>query len=69
MARQTIESFPAIPEEFHIDPDRDNIAQLRRQMADEMILASESKEDFRSHCGLEVPLSLNSFKQYYLDPM
>lgn len=40
MARQTIESFPAIPEEFHINPDRKNIARLRRQMAEDILHAS-----------------------------
>ncbi|KAG8008903.1 Acyl-CoA-binding domain-containing protein 5, partial [Nibea albiflora] len=40
MARKTIETFPAIPEEFNINPSRKDIAQQRRQMAEDILLAS-----------------------------
>ncbi|TMS23762.1 hypothetical protein E3U43_009068 [Larimichthys crocea] len=40
MARKTIETFPAIPEEFNINPSRKDIAQQRRQMDEDILLAS-----------------------------
>ncbi|TKS90225.1 Zinc finger protein 658B [Collichthys lucidus] len=41
MARKTIETFPAIPEEFNINPSRKDIAQQRRQMAEDILLESD----------------------------
>ncbi|XP_059905080.1 uncharacterized protein LOC132455264 [Gadus macrocephalus] len=55
MARQTIHSFPAIPEELNIDSQCKNIARLREDMAEEMLLAAESKMDFCCQCGMKVP--------------
>ena len=40
MARQIIQSFPAIPEELNIDSQCKNIARLREDMAEEMLLAA-----------------------------
>ncbi|CAL8268825.1 unnamed protein product [Boreogadus saida] len=40
MARLIIQSFPAIPEELNIDSECKNIARLREDMAEEMLLAA-----------------------------
>ncbi|XP_077095137.1 uncharacterized protein LOC143746846 [Siphateles boraxobius] len=51
MAREVIEKFPAIPDQFIIDPSPINIVHLRKEMAKEILHSSESKEDYCSHCG------------------
>ena len=40
MARQIIQSFPTIPEELNIDSECKNIARLREDMAEEILLAA-----------------------------
>lgn len=40
MARETVETFPAIPGGFNMNPSRKNIAQKRREMAEDILLAS-----------------------------
>ncbi|XP_062865101.1 uncharacterized protein LOC134326938 [Trichomycterus rosablanca] len=52
MAKETIEKFPDIPEQFNIDPKRSNIARLRKEMAQEIIVSSDSKDNYCSFCGL-----------------
>ncbi|XP_048062454.1 uncharacterized protein LOC125277911 [Megalobrama amblycephala] len=53
MAREVIEKFPVIPDAFNIDPNSNNIVQLRQQMAKDILEGSESKEEYCSYCGCE----------------
>ncbi|KAG9269385.1 hypothetical protein AMEX_G16420 [Astyanax mexicanus] len=46
MARETIECLPDIPDSFNIDPATKNIARLRCQMAEEILLASGNPQIF-----------------------
>lgn len=40
MAREVIEKFPVIPDALNIDPNSNNIVQLRQQMAKDILEGS-----------------------------
>ncbi|XP_048036623.1 jmjC domain-containing histone demethylation protein 1-like [Megalobrama amblycephala] len=52
MIKETVKQFPVIPQEFQINPSAENIQNLRREMARDILLAAESNEEFCSTCGL-----------------
>ncbi|KAI4826634.1 hypothetical protein KUCAC02_030072 [Chaenocephalus aceratus] len=49
MAKMTVKEFPKIPKTFHIKSSQ----HLRRDMAEEILRGSVSKDDFCSFCGIE----------------
>ncbi|KAI4790433.1 hypothetical protein KUCAC02_034627, partial [Chaenocephalus aceratus] len=49
MAKMTVKEFPKIPKTFHIK----SLQHLRRDMAEEILRGSVSKDDFCSFCGIE----------------
>ncbi|XP_053301636.1 uncharacterized protein LOC128460454 [Pleuronectes platessa] len=70
MARQIIQSFPAIPEELNIDSQCKNIARLREDMAEEMLLAAEVQNGFLLSMRNESSFGLrNPNKRHSLDRM
>ncbi|KAM4566987.1 uncharacterized protein PAE49_010443 [Odontesthes bonariensis] len=53
MAKMTVTQFPNIPERFHIDSSKKSLKKLRRDMAEEILKGSVSKDEFCSFCGNE----------------
>ncbi|XP_034566483.1 uncharacterized protein LOC117831745 [Notolabrus celidotus] len=53
MAKMTVMGFPNIPQTFHIDSAKKRLQVLRREMAEEILKGSVSKDDFCSLCGSE----------------
>ncbi|KAI4830572.1 hypothetical protein KUCAC02_002193 [Chaenocephalus aceratus] len=49
MAKMTVKEFPKIPKTFHIKSSQ----HLRRDIAEEILRGSVSKDDFCSFCGIE----------------
>ncbi|XP_034072026.1 uncharacterized protein LOC117546053 [Gymnodraco acuticeps] len=49
MAEMTVKEFPKIPKTFHIKSSQ----HLRRDMAEDILRGSVSKDDFCSFCGIE----------------
>lgn len=40
MIKETVKQFPVIPQEFQINPSAENIRNLRREMAQDILLAA-----------------------------
>lgn len=40
MVKETVKEFPVIPDGFQINPSAENIGNLRREMAQEILLAA-----------------------------
>ncbi|KAF3835760.1 hypothetical protein F7725_028318, partial [Dissostichus mawsoni] len=53
MAKMTVKEFPKIPQTFHINSSKQSLQNLRRDMAEEILKGSVSKDDFCSFCGIE----------------
>ncbi|KAI9517788.1 hypothetical protein NQZ68_000957 [Dissostichus eleginoides] len=53
MAKMTVKEFPRIPQTFHINSSKQSLQNLRRDMAEEILKGSVSKDDFCSFCGIE----------------
>ncbi|KAI9537411.1 hypothetical protein NQZ68_025267 [Dissostichus eleginoides] len=53
MAKMTVKEFPKIPQTFHINSSKKSLQNLRRDMAEEILKGSVSKDDFCSFCGIE----------------
>ncbi|KAI4815790.1 hypothetical protein KUCAC02_005917 [Chaenocephalus aceratus] len=79
MAKMTVKEFPKIPKTFHIKSSKQCLQHLRRDMAEETLKGSVSKDDFCSFCGIEdlpttavdavwrLEVSLCNFYQRYQD--
>ncbi|XP_078024990.1 uncharacterized protein LOC144463675 [Epinephelus lanceolatus] len=53
MAKMTVTQFPNIPKRFHINTSKKSLQNLRRDMAEEILKGSVSKDEFCSFCGNE----------------
>ncbi|KAJ4919976.1 hypothetical protein JOQ06_025917 [Pogonophryne albipinna] len=53
MAKMTVKEFPKIPKTFHIKSSKQCLQHLRRDMAEDILRGSVSKDDFCSFCGTE----------------
>ncbi|CAB1443940.1 unnamed protein product [Pleuronectes platessa] len=53
MAKMTVKEFPKIPEMFQVDSSEQSLQNLRRDMADDILKGSVSKEEYCSFCGNE----------------
>ncbi|KAF3832196.1 hypothetical protein F7725_025861, partial [Dissostichus mawsoni] len=53
MAKMTVTELQKIPRTFHINSSKQSLQNLRRDMAEEILRGSVSKEDFCSFCGTE----------------
>ncbi|KAI9543213.1 hypothetical protein NQZ68_011524 [Dissostichus eleginoides] len=53
MAKMTVKEFPKIPQTFHINSSKQSLQNLQRDMAEEILKGSVSKDDFCSFCGIE----------------
>ncbi|KAJ4933994.1 hypothetical protein JOQ06_006802 [Pogonophryne albipinna] len=53
MAKMTVKEFPKVPQTFHIKSSKQCLQHIRRDMAEEILKGSVSKDDFCSFCGIE----------------
>ncbi|XP_039643104.1 uncharacterized protein LOC120550572 [Perca fluviatilis] len=51
MAKMTVMEFPKMPQSFQIDSSKESLKNQRRLMAEEILMASVSKDEFCSFCG------------------
>ncbi|KAF1375645.1 hypothetical protein PFLUV_G00222340 [Perca fluviatilis] len=51
MAKMTVMEFPKMSQSFQIDSSKESLKNQRRLMAEEILMASVSKDEFCSFCG------------------